>query len=373
MNRLDRYLFLQLLGPFGFFTLALTGILWLAQTLPLMEIIIDNGQSGFIFLEFSTLILPNVLVIVLPLAAFAATLFTINRMFDESEMVVILSAGVRPYRIIRPVLAFAIFVMTAMSVLIYVLQPLATTQLGERLFEVKQDALGSLLREKQFMHPAKGITIFIEKSSKAGEIENLFLHDQRDNLLPVTYSAEKALLLQDGDELRLIMSEGIMQRYSVPDETLNIVEFEQFVFDLTDIINKRSKRRRSPIEYSVSELLTPEDIIADGGRRSSATYLAEGHQKAALPLLGLALPIFAFGMLMSASYRRSGMGLRIAITSALGIFIVGTTLMIKTFVISNPTMFLLSYAPPLACLVIALLLLSQSRIQRTFGRISVRS
>ncbi|MHA1127727.1 MAG: LptF/LptG family permease, partial [Alphaproteobacteria bacterium] len=106
-------MFLRLLGPFGFFSLALTGILWLAQTLPLMEIIIDSGQSGFIFLEFSAFILPNVLVIVLPLAAFAATLFTINRMFDESELVVILSAGLSPTRIIRPVTIFAVFVMTA--------------------------------------------------------------------------------------------------------------------------------------------------------------------------------------------------------------------------------------------------------------------
>lgn len=373
MNRLDRYLFLQLLGPFGFFTLALTGILWLAQTLPLMEIIIDNGKSGFIFLEFSTLILPNVLVIVLPLAAFAATLFTINRMFDESELVVILSAGRSPTRILRPIALFAFFVMLGMSILIYVLQPMATTRLGERLFEVKQDALGTLLREKQFMHPSRGITIFIEESSKAGEIEGLFLHDQRNPAFPTTYSAEKALLLQDEKELRLIMSDGVMQRYSEVDETLNIVEFQQLVFDLTGILSKRSKRGRSPLEYRVSELLNPEQIIETGGKRSAATYLAEGHQKAALPLLGLTLPIFAFAMLISSNYRRSGMGLRIAYTSAVGIFIIGMTLMLKTIVISNPALYLLSYAPPLACLFIAAVLLGKSRVRRTFSRAGMRA
>lgn len=369
MNRLDRYLFLQLLGPFGFFTLALTGILWLAQTLPLMEIIIDNGKSGLIFFEFSTLILPNVLVIVLPLAAFAATLFTVNRMFDESEMVVILSAGQRPSRIIRPVTVFAVFVMLAMSVLIYILQPMATTRLGNRLFEVKQDALGTLLREKQFLHPVKGITIFIEESSKAGEIEGLFLHDQRDSGIPTTYSAEKALLVQDGTELRLIMSNGIIQRYSEQDEILNIVEFQQFVFDLTNIISKRQTRNRSPLEYSVSELLNPEVIIAAGGKRGYSTYLAEGHQKIALPLIGLALPLFAFAMLISANYRRSGMGFRIAYTSAVGILVIGMTLMVHPLVVSNPALFWLSYTPPIVCLGMAGLLLSKSRVRRTFARV----
>ena len=373
MNRLDRYLFITQLGPFGFFALALTGIIWLAQTLPLMEIIIDNGHSGFIFLEFATLILPNVLVVVLPIAVFVSTLFTVNRLFGESEMVVILSSGLSPTRIIRATVAVGVMAMLAMVVLLVVLQPRSTTRLADRIAEVRQDFVGSLLREKQFSHPSTGITIYVKDSSKSGEISGLFLNDQRDASNPVTYSAKQALLLQDDDELRLVMHQGIMQRYSTIEKNLNIIEFDQFIFDLTGILGEARNRNVLPLEYFISELLNPEEIIANGGTYSKAAYLAEAHQKLALPLLGLVLPIYAFAMLMTASSKRTGLGLRIAVTGGSGVFIVGMTLMIKTWVIANPSMFLFSYAPPLICLFLAVVVLTKNRVKRTLFQLPART
>ena len=373
MNRLDRYLFVTQLGPFGVFALALTGIIWLAQTLPLMEIIIDNGQSGFIFIEFATLILPNVLIVVLPVALFASTLFTINRLFGESEMVVVLSSGLSPTRIIRATVAVGAIAMLAMIVLLFVLQPRSTTQLANRIAEVRQNFIGTLLREKQFIHPTTGVTIYIKESSKAGEIEGLFLNDQRDAINPVTYSAKQALLLQDENELRLVMHQGVMQRYSMIEKNLDTIEFDQFVFDLSGIIGQPQDRRIKPTEYYITELFNPEQIIANGGTYSEATYLAEAHMKMAFPLLGLVLPMYAFAMLMTASYKRTGLGLRIAMTGGSGMFIVGSTLMIKTSVAANPDIYLLSYAPPLLCLFLALLVLTKNRVKRILYQTPARA
>lgn len=373
MNRLDRYLLLQQLGPFGFFALALTGIIWLGQTLPLMEIIIDNGHSGFIFLEFAALILPNVLIVVLPISIFVSTLFTINRLFGESEMVVILSSGLSPTRIIRATVAVGVIVMLAMIVLLVVLQPRSTTRLADRIAEVRQDFIGSLLREKQFVHPTAGITIYIKDSSKAGEIEGLFLNDQRDKANPVTYSAKQAILLKDEEELRLVMHQGVMQIYSVVEKNLNIIEFDQFVFDLSGIIGQPRSRTKTPLEHYISDLLNPDKIIAEGGKYSKAAYLAEAHQKLSLPLLGLFLPIYAFAMLMTASYKRTGLGVRIALTGASGISIVGLTLMIKTWVIANPSFYLFSYTPPLICLLLAVFVLTKNRVKRTLYQLPARA
>ena len=373
MNRLDRYLFITQLGPFGFFALALTGIVWLAQTLPLMEIIIDNGHSGFIFIEFATLILPNVLIIVLPVAVFVSTLFTVNKLFGESEMVVVLSSGLSPTRIIRATVGVGVMVMLAMVVLMVVLQPRSTTILADRIAEVRQDFVRSLLREKQFIHPTSGITIYIKDSSKAGEINGLFLNDQRDTANPVTYSAKQALLLQDEGELRLVMHQGVMQRYSTIEKSLNTIEFDQFNFDLSGILGETQNRGVKPVEHFISELLNPEEIIANGGKYSVATYTAEAHLKLAFPLFGLVLPIYAFAMLMTASYKRTGLGLRIAVTGSSGMFIIGLSLIIKTWVVANPSMYLLSYTPSLFCLLLSILVLSKNRFKRTVYQLPARA
>lgn len=371
MNRLDRYLFMQQLGSFGFFSLALAGIIWLTQTLPLMEIIIDNGHSGVIFLEFAALILPNVLTVVLPVAVFVSTLFTVNRLFGESEMAVILSSGLSPTRIIRATVAVGTIMMLAMFVLIIALMPRSTTRLANRIAEVREDSLMSLLREKQFIHPVAGVTIYIKDSSKAGEIEGIFLNDQRDSAQPVTYSAKQALLLQDNNELRLVMNQGIIQRYSVSNTILNIIEFDQFVFDLSSIVAQTRNRIRVPSEYYISELLDPEQIIADGGALSAGVYFAEAHLRLALPLMGLVLPLYAFSMLMTANYRRTGLGLRISLTGASGIFLLGTTLTIKTWVSTNPDMYLVAYAPALICMILSLTALTRNRVKRNLRQVPV--
>ncbi len=361
MNRLDRYLFLQHLGPFGFFTLALAGILWLAQTLPLVEIVIDSGRSGLIFLEFSSLLLPNVLSMILPISAFIATIFTVNKLYTESEMVVAMAAGVSPMRIAKSTLIFGIFVMMGMYIVVIALLPIANTRLGDQIQIIKRDALGTFLREKQFIHPAQGITIYIKSSSKAGEIIGMFLHDQRDPNSPVTYSAHQALLQQDqnGDklELRLVMSNGIAQRYFVKENTVNTVEFSQFVFDLSDLVNQTNTRNRLPVEYTLPELLAPQKLIDAGATRPFGAYFAEGHNKLAQPMLALILPLFAVAMLLSAKYRRAGLGMRITVTSVLGITALILTLAAKSWVSAEPSQYLAAYLPPLITLLVASLLL----------------
>ncbi len=348
----------QLLGPFGFFALALAGILWLAQVLPLIEIVIDSGKSGLIFLEFSVLILPNVLVIVLPIAAFIATIYSINRMFSETEMVVVMSAGLSPMRIAKVVMIFGLCVMTALFVLIIFLQPAATTRLGNKTDGLRRDAAAALLREKQFINQSEGITVYIQKSSNAGEVLGLFLNDQRDKENPITYAADEALLLQDNNELRFIMSNGTMQSFNAGTGSLDIIEFDQFVLDLSDLISLHSGRNRLPIEYKVSELLSPQKIVDEGGSRGYNTYFAEAHNKLALPILGFALPLIAAAMLLTAKYRRSGFGLRITGISVIGMLTLTFTLLSKTSVIADPSIYLVSYAPNAIIIFFAFLILA---------------
>ena len=74
MTRLDRYILRQLVAALGFFLLVFTGVIWLTQAVRLIDTVVASGQSARVFLEFSGLVLPQVLVIVLPLAGIGAAL-----------------------------------------------------------------------------------------------------------------------------------------------------------------------------------------------------------------------------------------------------------------------------------------------------------
>ena len=102
MPRIDRYLLSQFLQLFGFFALVLVGIYWMNKAVGLFDQLIGDGQSALIFLEFSLLTLPLVIKLVLPVAAFIATVYVTNRMMSESELVVMQATGFSAFRLARP-------------------------------------------------------------------------------------------------------------------------------------------------------------------------------------------------------------------------------------------------------------------------------
>ena len=110
MQRFDRYLLTQLLAVFGFFALVLVLVYWVNRAVALFDHLIGDGQTALVFLEFSVLTLPNVIRVVLPIAAFAAAVFVANRLTQDSEMVVMQATGFSSFRLARPVLIFGLFV-----------------------------------------------------------------------------------------------------------------------------------------------------------------------------------------------------------------------------------------------------------------------
>ena len=79
MPRLSYYVLRQLAGPIALFTFLLTSVIWLSQSLRLLDLVINRGQSAPTFVYLTLLILPGLLVIILPLSYFAGTLFGLNK------------------------------------------------------------------------------------------------------------------------------------------------------------------------------------------------------------------------------------------------------------------------------------------------------
>ncbi|MEC7702298.1 MAG: LptF/LptG family permease, partial [Pseudomonadota bacterium] len=74
MSILNIYLFWQLLGITIIVTLTLTGVIFLSQSLKFLELIIESGASGGIFLQLILLALPRFFEIIIPIALSVAVL-----------------------------------------------------------------------------------------------------------------------------------------------------------------------------------------------------------------------------------------------------------------------------------------------------------
>ena len=55
MPRLSFYVLRQLVGPVALFALLMTGVIWLTQSLRLLDLVINRGQSAPTFLYLTLL------------------------------------------------------------------------------------------------------------------------------------------------------------------------------------------------------------------------------------------------------------------------------------------------------------------------------
>ncbi len=360
LNRLNRYFLAQLIGPFGFFSLVIAGILWLAQALPLIDNVIQSGQSALVFLEITSYLIPRVLMVALPIAALAASLFALNKLYTESELVVMMTAGQSPMALAKPVALFGTLVMMLMAVVTLYLVPAAQTRLGQRLADFRSDFAKTLVKEGQFIHPVKGVTLFIKDTSKAGEMAGLFLSDRRDAANPVIYTAQKALLLQDGNGIRIVMVDGNIQYLPAGTTQLSTVHFDQFSYDLGALLSAPVARVRTPFQRFLPELIWPTDEMLSTGIWDRGDFLAEANHKLAMPLSALVLPLISLGAILAGGFRRGGFMGRVAGAVAIGLFVQAGLGFSKSIVQSNASLYLIMYLPALIGLAIALMLLRRA-------------
>ena len=88
MKIIDRYTLRQIVVGFVLVLTTMTALVWLTQSLRMIDMIVTKGVSAGIFLELTVLVLPNFLQILSPLVLFAVALFTLIRMQADKELMV---------------------------------------------------------------------------------------------------------------------------------------------------------------------------------------------------------------------------------------------------------------------------------------------
>lgn len=370
MSRLDRYILRALAAAFGFFTLVFTGVVWLTQAVRLIDTVVASGQSARVFVEFSALVLPQVFVIVLPLAGMGAALYALNRLYTDSELIVMMGAGMGPAAMLRPVAMFGVMIGLLMAVVMMALLPRSGAILADRTRAIRSDLANALIVERQFLHPIEGLTLFITDTSLQGEMAGIFLNDQRDPEQAVTYTAEHARFVREGLEARLVMLNGVALARPAGSEQLTAVSFDQFVFDLSDLIQDEGTRVRRPAEYQVPELLRPTEEMLAGGRYTRADFIAEGHYKLALPMLAVFYPMIALVTLLAGGYRRSGFGRRVVVAIGVAALLQAVMFAARARVHERIELWPLMYLPSLLGLAYVVLLLVRLSRERRPRRVA---
>ena len=321
LPHLSWYVLGQLLGPVALLTLLMTCIIPLTQSFKLLDLVINRGQSAPTFLYLMALGLPQLLVIILPIAYFAGTLFTLSRLNSDSELVVMASAGYSQRQLAAPVLVAATIVMALTLTCSLWLSPAGKRAFNDKVLNINADIGGALLNEGQFNPLASGLTVFIRSLDKDGQMHGILVHDSRDQKHPITYLAQRGLLAQTPAGARLIMNDGTIEQSARNGAQLTVGTFKTWPINLDQFTSAVRPTLRSASERYVGDLLAPAEKNLTAKVRNS--YLAEAHSRLSQPLYCIAFAMIALAVILRGRRQRGVMAMRMTVASlaalALGI------------------------------------------------------
>jgi lipopolysaccharide export system permease protein len=305
VGRIDRYLLVQLLTVFAFFSLVLVSVYWVNRAARLFDAVVGDGQSFWVFLELSALTLPNVVRVVLPLSAFAAAVYVALRLTRDNEMVVLQGTGLSFARLLVPVALFGVIVALMLSILMHVLMPLSRAQLAERQVQIAENVSARLLRAGEFLQPAEGIVVFLREVTAEGKLLDVFLSDARNRGARVEYNARSALLVPGPQGPVLVMLDGVALIYAAETGRLSTVSFDELTYDVGSLIGPAG--RRSDVRELPTRLLlnaTDDDLTELGITRAEARF--EFVSRFAQPVLAVITALVGFMAICLGQFSRLG-------------------------------------------------------------------
>jgi lipopolysaccharide export system permease protein len=307
MARFDRYMLGQLLTLFGFFSLILVLVLWINRAVRLFDRLIADSQSAWVFLELTSLSLPGLIRIVLPLSAFVAAVYVTNRMSAESELTVVQATGYSPFRLARPVLYFGAIVAVLMTVLTHFLVPRSSERLTLRSDEIAQNLTARLLTPGEFLSPTDGITFYIREISQSGEMLDIFISEDSEPDRRVTYTASRAYLARNDTGPQLVMVNGLTQTLNTQSGRLATTGFDNFVYDVGALVSDDGERTRSLSALMSWELwFSPPELLSTSGQSTQQLRLLV-HDRFAQASLGFVAGLIGFSALVAGGFSRFGL------------------------------------------------------------------
>lgn len=362
MTLYNRYIIKNLLGPIIVFTVTLTGIIWLTQSLRFIDLIVNRGLSFFDFVALALLLVPSLLMIILPVSLFIAVIYAYNKMTVESELIVLRGAGLNHFSLAKP----AIIVACLITLLSYALS-LYILPSSYRIFKDKQafirDNYASLLlQEGVFNSPSNGLTIYLDSRDYDGLLKGILVHDSRDPEHPVTMMAEEGRLVTDEEgNHQFDLINGNRQEVNNEDKQLSLLNFDRYTLDISKYTETTPIIRwREPKERYMHELLWPEKKTPD---RLKEKLKAEAHQRITWPLYNMILTLLALSALLSGHLNRRGQWKRILFASMVAIMCVSSALGINGLIAKYSFLALMPYVNLLLFSAIPLTVLLKGKIQ----------
>jgi lipopolysaccharide export system permease protein len=149
------------------------------------------------------------------------------------------------------------------------------------------------------------LTLHIRERLANGELRGIFIDDRRDPKGRVTFIAEEGNIIKNDRGTFLLLADGNVQRYEAGDRDPNIVQFDRYAFDLSQLAADKQTPTFGARERYLWELHeTKADDPAFSGRPGEVR--AELHDRLLAPVYPVVIAVLTFAYLGAPRTTRQG-------------------------------------------------------------------
>lgn len=349
MNNIQKYIFFRVMRSVLIIVGGLALLAILAQGLSRTDIIVENRQNAFTFFTIVMLGAPQIMALLLPMAMFVASIWALNRLHRDSEIVVAEAAGMTRWQIASPVLRLAtLAAILHLSVNLFV-QPAAQREMRAQVQDARTELVSTLFRPGQFTSPDENLTVFARAQEGSDLIgvqiaERPGQPDARDVL------AKRGRFIEVDGVPSIVMFDGEVYQLNSNNE-LTILKFDQSTIDLSPFIREDDK-----IILKASDRYLHELIYLDPSNAQEAQdidkFLAEAHARITTPILSIAMAMLAILAVLGGNFSRRGYSRRIVFASAAALGLIIIQLSVQSASTSDRAMNAAQWLVPVTAIVL---------------------
>jgi len=315
MGSIGWYIFRTTFGAFLIILSSLTAVIWSTQALRDIDLMTNQGQTILVFVGITALIIPQLVLIIAPIALMIAIAHSLNKLANDSEIIVMNAAGMSPWRLFRPYFAAALVIALMVAVIAAYVSPKCIRDLRRWAAEVRADLVANIVQPGRFTNIERGLTFHIRERQANGLLAGIFVDDLRDPAERATFLAEQGQIVKSDKGTFLVLETGSVQRHPTTQRDPTIVVFDRYAFDLSHFSGGAQELNYSVSERYLWELLAP-DTKDPVYNKDPAQFHAELHDRLTAPLYPLAFLIITYAYLGAPRTTRQSRSL--SLVSAVG-------------------------------------------------------
>ena len=225
-HKIFKYFFLEFVKLFLLISLSLSILIWMTQAARLLDLITEFGNPISIYIKYILLIYPKVYENIFLLCFVISLFFLVSKLEDTNELNIYWLSGISKHSIINFLVKIGLLMIVIYIFISAFITPWTLGKSRMLLAQSKFSLINSLVKENNFNSPLTGLTIYVSKNDKQGNLENVFIYEKTRTIIAKT---GEVLSNDEGSYLKLY--DGTMHEKN--NDNINVINFESTIFDFS--------------------------------------------------------------------------------------------------------------------------------------------